>query len=241
MGKNKKLHLKVPGNHNISNAMAVLAVARQLGISDKISVKALNNFFGTWRRMEFRCEVNGAKIYDDYGHHPTEIKATLQGARELLKISPFFKGGQRGILKNKKILPTPPLQKEGGRLWCVFQPHQFQRTYKLFDQFLTAFDAADKAIILPIYSVAGREKESIKKKVNSEMLVKAIKGGLRYGLRPCAGSKILCPERSRRVLYIDSFQRAKNYLKKNLQEGDVAVIMGAGDINKLTEMMVGGK
>ncbi len=198
--KIEKLNLRLSGKHNISNAMAALAAARALGVDDKISIKALNEFSGTWRRMEYKGEVNGAKIYDDYGHHPTEIKATLQGARELLAIS------------------HKPLAK----LWCVFQPHQYQRTYKLFDHFIGSFADADKVILLPIYSVAGREKESIKKKVNSEMLT----------LRLRAQGK---PED---VLYIDSFNKAAKHLKKNLKVGDICVIMGAGDICKLTERLI---
>jgi len=243
---NVELNLKVPGKHNISNALAVLTVAKQLKIPDKISIKVLNNFSGTWRRMEFRGKVNGAKIYDDYGHHPTEIKATLEGAREMLSghCEESRLVGRRGNLiigDNNFRSPRASGARDDGKnkLWCIFQPHQYQRTYKLFNQFLTAFDAADKTIILPIYSVAGREKESIKKKVSSEKLVKAIKDGLRRAplSGACSGSKILYPERSRRVLYIDSFQKAKNYLEKNLKAGDVAIVMGAGDINKLTEML----
>ncbi len=186
------LVLKLPGTHNLSNASAVLAVSEILGISDKIADKSLNEFNGTWRRMEYKGLVNGAKIYDDYGHHPTEIKATLSGAKELIK--------------------------EKGQLWCVFQPHQYQRTYKLFKQFTEAFVDADKAIILPIYSVAGREKESIKKMVSSEKLVKKIN--------------------DEKVIYLDSFLKAEKHLKKNLKKGDVCVIMGAGDVYKLTELLL---
>ncbi len=186
------LILKLPGAHNLSNASAVLAVSKILGISDKIADKSLNEFNGTWRRMEYKGLVNGAKIYDDYGHHPTEIKATLSGAKELIK--------------------------EKGQLWCVFQPHQYQRTYKLFKQFTEAFVDADKAIILPIYSVAGREKESIKKMVSSEKLVKKIN--------------------DEKVIYLDSFLKAEKHLKKNLKKGDVCVIMGAGDVYKLTELLL---
>ena len=229
--------LKVPGDHNVSNALAVLVVARELKISDKITFKTLSDFSGTWRRMEYRGKINGAQIYDDYGHHLTEIKATLEGAREFLQISPFFKWGQRGI--SKKNPPRPSFQtgfacnsfgineKGGRRLYCVFQPHQYQRTYKLFNQFTNAFDFADKTIILPIYSVAGREKENVKRKVNSEMLVKAI-----------TRRKQLTVNRKQEVSYLDSFQKAKNYLKKNLKKGDVCVIMGAGDVYKLTEMLL---
>jgi len=190
------LDLKVPGKHNLSNANAALAVAKVLGIDEKIAVEALNGFSGAWRRMEYKGELNGAKIYDDYGHHPTEIKATLEGARSLV-------GGS-------------------GRLWCVFQPHQYHRTHDLFDQFVVAFGSADKTIILPIYSVAGREDEEIKQKVSSEKLV----------------LRLRAQDKSKEIRYILNFDEAAEYLRKNLQSGDVCVIMGAGDVYKLTELIV---
>ncbi|MBI4837073.1 MAG: UDP-N-acetylmuramate--L-alanine ligase [Candidatus Portnoybacteria bacterium] len=227
-GRLKKI-LKIPGEHNVSNALAVLMVARELKIPDKITFEALSEFRGTWRRMEYRGMVNDAKIYDDYGHHPTEIRATLQGARELLGSSLLQREVRRDLkskrFENTKIHPTPPLQKEGERLWCVFQPHQYQRTYKLFDQFVGAFGDADRLILLPIYSVAGREKVGVKKKVSSKMLAKAIvKRNQELGIR-------------KQVLFIDPSLKAENYLKENLKKGDVCVIMGAGDIYKLTEML----
>jgi UDP-N-acetylmuramate--alanine ligase len=205
------LNLKVPGQHNASNAMAALAVAKILKIPRKKAVEALNEFTGTWRRMEYRGDLNGAKIYDDYGHHPTEIKATLAGARELL---------------SKNLVPSS--QFPVPKLYCVFQPHQYQRTYKLFDQFIDAFVSADQAIILPIFSVPGREKDSIKEKVNSKMLAKAIMRSKKPGISG----------KQQAVVYLNSFLKAKNYLKKNLKKGDVAVVMGAGDVYQLTEMIL---
>ena len=208
------LNLKIPGQYNLSNANAAMKVAEVLGISKKTAIESLNNFSGAWRRMEHKGEMNGARIYDDYAHHPTEIKATLEGARELLKIHPI-----------------PPLQKEGGKLYCVFQPHQYHRTYKLFNQFVNAFGAADQVILLPIYSVAGREKESIKKKVSSEMLAEAINNKMqetRYKKQK---------NRSKNVIYLETFDKTAEYLRKNLQSGDVCVIMGAGDVYNLTELL----
>lgn len=194
------LNLKVSGRHNISNANAALAVARVLGIDEKIAIEALNNFTGAWRRMEYKGELNGAKIYDDYGHHPTEIKATLEGARELVS--------------------------GGGRLWCVFQPHQYHRTYDLFDKFVGAFGAADRVVLLPIYSVAGREDEEIKKMVSSRLLMQAI------------NNKQSTISNKEEVFYMEKFDEAAEYLRKNMQPGDVCVIMGAGDIYKLTGYLI---
>ncbi|OGZ18666.1 MAG: hypothetical protein A2Z68_01260, partial [Candidatus Nealsonbacteria bacterium RBG_13_38_11] len=151
--KKLKKILKVPGQHNVSNALAALAVARILGVSDKVSFKALSSYIGCWRRFEIKKMIIKRKpltVVSDYGHHPTEIKATLRATRE-------------------KFLKS--------RIWCVFQPHQYQRTYYLFKDFVRAFKEApiDKIIITDIFDVAGREEKNIKKKVSSEKLVKSIK------------------------------------------------------------------
>lgn len=176
--------LKIPGEHNIYNALAALNTARALGISDQISFKALSEYKGAWRRFEI-IKNKKFTIINDYAHHPTEIRVTLEAAREKFP--------------NKKI-------------WCLFQPHQYQRTFYLFDDFVKVFSKApiDKIIITDIYDVVGREKKNIKKQINSQKLVRAIK----------------------RAIYLPK-QKLKNYLKNNLKGGEVVMIMGAGDIYKL--------
>ena len=125
------LKLKVPGRHNLENAKAALAVARHIGVDDESARHSLENFSGTWRRFEYKGQTNeGALIYDDYAHHPTEIKATLKGARE------FF--------GDKKI-------------FCVFQPHLFSRTRFLLEEFSKSFSDADTVLIADIY--ASRETD----------------------------------------------------------------------------------
>ncbi len=123
------LKLKVPGLHNQMNAAAATAAAQIVGVEPLRSKQALENFTGTWRRFEYKGELNGAKVYDDYGHHPTEIRATLQGARELYP--------------DKKIT-------------IVFQAHTYTRTHELFDDFVDALAEADHVIVVPIY--AAREE-----------------------------------------------------------------------------------
>ena len=119
-----KLH--VPGRHNILNATAAIAIARQLEISpDKIAT-GLSNFRGVDRRFQHRGEARGVAVVDDYGHHPTEIRATLAAAREC-----GFK-----------------------RVHVIFQPHRFSRTLDLMDQFSGAFVDADTVIVLPIYAAS---------------------------------------------------------------------------------------
>jgi len=179
--------MQVPGAHNISNALAALTAARALGVADEVSFVALSKYTGAWRRFEVRTTKIGKKritLVSDYGHHPTEIRATLFAAREKFP--------------NKKI-------------WCIFQPHQYQRTFYLFDDFVRVFREApiDKGIITDIYSVAGRESAEIKKKVNSKEMVERI-------IKPS-------------VIYLP-VKKIKEYLKKNLNGGEVVVIMGAGDI-----------
>jgi UDP-N-acetylmuramate--alanine ligase len=123
---NLPITLKVPGLHNKKNAAAAFTVATTLGIDTKIAQKSLESFAGTWRRFEYKGETkNGARVYDDYGHHPTEIRATLQGVRELYP-------------------------KE--RLIVAFQPHLYSRTKLLLDDFAAAFSQADEVILAPIYA-----------------------------------------------------------------------------------------
>jgi len=189
--KLKKI-LKVPGQHNISNALAALEVARVLGVKDEISFEALGEFVGTWRRFEIKqLTINNKQftIVSDYGHHPTEVAATLKAAREKY-----------------------PKQK----IWLIFQPHQYQRTYYLFKDFVTLFKKIkiDQIIITDIYDVAGREEKNINQKVNSEILVKKI------------GKK--------NVRYMNTGEAGK-FVKENIKNGEVLIIMGAGDIYKLAD------
>ncbi len=188
--KKLKKILKIPGEHNVSNALAALTVARVLKIPDKTSFKALSQYKGSWRRFEEFHKVWNRKhitIISDYGHHPTEIKVTLKAARE---------------------------KYPGKKIWCIYQPHQYQRTYYLFNDFVKVFKLAptDKIIITDIYDVAGREEKIIKKRVSSEKLVKAVK--------------------RKNVIYLPK-EKILNYLKENLRGREVVIIMGAGDIYKI--------
>ncbi|XOB40861.1 MAG: UDP-N-acetylmuramate--L-alanine ligase [Candidatus Nealsonbacteria bacterium] len=179
--------LQVPGDFNISNALAALNVARALKIPDEVSFKVLSEYKGSWRRFEIsEIALNGKQItlIDDYGHHPTEIKVTLKAARERFP---------------KK------------QIWCVFQPHQYQRTYYLLDDFIDVFKQApvDKLIITDIYDVAGREEKEIREKINSEKLVNSVN--------------------KNSIVYIQK-EKIIDFLNQNLNGGEIVIIMGAGDI-----------
>ncbi len=117
--------LQVPGEHNVQNALAALAVIDLLGLSRKDAAQYLGEFTGTGRRFQLRGEINGISIFDDYAHHPTEIKATLAGARARY-----------------------PKQ----RIWAVWQPHTYSRTQTLFLDFARAFKDADEVIVTEVYA-----------------------------------------------------------------------------------------
>jgi len=119
--------LKVPGKHNVLNALGATGVALYLGLDFSVIKEALSGFEGAKRRFEIVGERDGILVVDDYAHHPTEIKATLQAARQ-----------------------------SGRRLICVFQPHRYTRTHFLWNEFVEAFDSADVLLLNDIYS-AGEE------------------------------------------------------------------------------------
>ncbi|MDQ3076871.1 MAG: UDP-N-acetylmuramate--L-alanine ligase [bacterium] len=139
------LALKIPGAHNLSNAAAVLAVADVLGIPRVQAKKSLESFSGTWRRFEYKGSTKkGVKIYDDYGHHPTEIMATLKGTRELFP--------------DKKII-------------AIFQPHLYSRTKQHLKEFARAFSDVDQVIIAPIYAAREPEDPSISAAILSDQII----------------------------------------------------------------------
>ena len=125
-----RIKLNVPGTHNVLNCLACIALCNEYGIKKEDIKSALLAFTGAHRRFEFKGKVNGASIYDDYGHHPTEIVATAKS------------------LMNKKYNES----------WVVFQPHTYSRTKNLLDDFAKALLNFDNIIILDIY--AAREKNT---------------------------------------------------------------------------------
>lgn len=119
-----RFELKVPGKHNISNALAAIGASLILGIDTAMMAKGLSSFTGTDRRFQFKGKVNGASVVDDYAHHPTEIRATLSTA----------------------------LKCPHKKLWVIFQPHTYSRTKAFFNDFIDALSAADEVILAEIYA-----------------------------------------------------------------------------------------
>ena len=124
-----KVRLGVPGRHNVYNSLAALCACDVCGIDIREAAATLDTFSGAKRRFEYVGEVNGAKVYDDYAHHPTEIRATLTAAKDM--------GYSRVI--------------------CIFQPHTYTRTKALFDQFVSALSLCDVPILFKIFPA--REKD----------------------------------------------------------------------------------
>lgn len=124
-----EIALQVPGEHNVRNALAAFAVSRELGIDPEAAAAALGQFEGTSRRFDLRGEADGVAIFDDYAHHPTEIRATLAAARS---------------------------RYQNRRIWAVWQPHTYSRTLALLSEFQNAFNDADCVIVTAVY--AAREQ-----------------------------------------------------------------------------------
>jgi UDP-N-acetylmuramate--alanine ligase len=129
-----EVELNMPGIHNVSNALATIAVGFELDIPFKKIQEALEHLQGVARRLEVKGDIAGIKVLDDYGHHPTEIKITLDAIR--------------------KSWP-------GRRLIVIFQPHRYSRTKALYDDFTRAFYQSDLLILLPIYAAGENRIEGI--------------------------------------------------------------------------------
>ena len=222
--KQIKKVLQIPGNHNISNALAAYSLARSFGVKEKIILKALSKYRGAWRRMEYkgvlriqnlesRSKKAKALVYDDYAHHPTEIQATLKAFRDANPASPLI---------------------------CVFQPHQSKRLKILFKEFTESFSDADITVIVPIYRVAGRDVKP--DKWDAEALVSAIRE--KYPKQETFYLKEAKNLRKALEVLLTTFgdkscepSRVVNRPKNRLKE-PVIVMMGAGDIVNLTPQLL---
>src|SRR5208283_787237 len=139
--------LHVPGRHNVLNATAAVAIARQLEVTPEKIAEGLAHFRGVDRRFQQRGQARGVTVVDDYGHHPTEIRATLEAARA----------------------------SSLGKIHVVFQPHRYSRTADLLEQFGGAFSDADTVIVLPIYAaseepIPGVTAERLAQSIRAEKL-----------------------------------------------------------------------
>ncbi len=183
------IRLSVPGEHNVYNALAAAAAAKELGISNEAIAAGLEAYVGTDRRFQKKGEIGGVTIIDDYAHHPQEIAATLAAAKNY---------------PHKK-------------LWCVFQPHTYTRTKAFLDEFAEALSAADEVILADIY--AARETDTLG--VSSADIAQRIE-------------KLGTP-----VQHFSTFDEIETFILLNCSTGDLLITMGAGDIVKVGERLLG--
>ncbi len=180
--------INVAGEHNAANALAAVITAIQCGLSIKAIQKTLPEFVGSKRRFEQKGILpSGALLFDDYAHHPTEIKKTLAAFR--------------------KSYPTK-------KIVCIFQPHTYSRTKKLFEEFISSFNDADEVIINSIYPSLREEPDS---SISSELLVSR--------LSQFHHNAVFLPQLTDVVKYIN---------QKGYSDKTIVVTMGAGDIYKMS-------
>jgi len=186
-GVTQKFKLSVPGVHNVLNATAAFASARDMGVEPPVIANALEAFRGVDRRFQIKSH-DGITVIDDYAHHPTEIRATLSAAK-----AANFR-----------------------RIFAVFQPHRYSRTFHLFDDFARAFNMADAVLILDIYPAG----ESPIEGVTTAALIEKIKS---FG--------------HKNAMYAPTFEMIESYIIANAREGDAVVVMGAGSVTRLSDTL----
>jgi len=184
-----RLKLHLPGRHSATNALAAVAVGVELEIPFAEIARALDAFTGIHRRFELKGEIRGVTVIDDYGHHPEEIRATLQAVRD---------GWKRPLT-------------------VVFQPHRYTRTQDLFEDFLSAFEGADRLVLTEIYP-AGEEPIP---GIHGEALYQSLK---RKG--------------HLEVEFVPDKEEIVRRLLPKLKPNDIVLTLGAGDIDKVAEKLV---
>lgn len=175
--------LRLPGEHNVRNAVAALAVAAKLGVKLQDAAAALATFTGTGRRFEVKGTARGVTVVDDYAHHPTAIRVTLDAARSRFG---------------------------DATIWAIWQPHTFSRTKALLNEFAAAFDDADHVIITDIYR--SRDTED-------------------YGISPQSVLDLMPKDID--AQHISGLDAVTAHLAQHVREGDVVIVMSAGDATKI--------
>jgi UDP-N-acetylmuramate--alanine ligase len=186
-----EIMMGIPGRHNVSNALAAMAIFNRCGVDPELAADAIGRFRGAERRLTLRGKSAGVHVVDDYAHHPTEIQVTLKAAREYY--SP-------------------------GKMFVVFQPHQHSRTRFLLNDFARSFSAADVVIVPDIYFV--RDSESERDLVAATDLVNQIhlNGG--------------------EARYEPDFDRIVSMLCHEVQENDLVITMGAGNVWQIADSLL---
>lgn len=184
------LHIPLLGKHNLSNALAAIAVARKIGLDWQTITQGMEKFTGAKRRFELKGEVDRIRFVDDYAHHPSEIAATLGAAK---------------------------LQVQSGeRVVAIFQPHRYSRAKTFLEEFAQAFTDADLVVVANIYSAGEANLVGI----TGEEIAQAI------------------GKYHPHVVYRPTLEEIGQFLEENLQPGDLALFLGAGNLNSIIPQLI---
>ena len=179
-----RAELNIPGIHNVLNALAAIAAADYAGADINKTLVSLSQFGGAGRRFEILGEYHGITIADDYAHHPAELKVTLEAAKKM----------------------------RFDRVWAVFQPFTFSRTYMLLDDFADVLKIADRVVLTEI--MGSREVNTYD--IHTEQLAEKIDGSV----------------------WFDSFDSIARYLYENVAPGDLVITLGCGDVYKIAKKLI---
>jgi UDP-N-acetylmuramate--alanine ligase len=199
-----QLQLQLLGQHNLSNALAAVAVGRLLGLDFSAIAAGMASFAGARRRFEVRGEVNQIRLIDDYAHHPSELRVTLAAAR---------------LQANA----------EGRRLVAIFQPHRYSRTLTFLPEFAAAFVDADLVVVSDIYSAGEADRGDI----NSQQLAAQIASHQAAVHQAAAHLEARDLGHSDGVHYQPTLLAVREFLKQTLRPGDLAIFLGAGNLNQV--------
>ncbi len=216
---NKKMlgtfEVPLAGEHNISNCIAAVAVANELGMKVVDIQKALKNFSGVQRRLEMKGSVSGINVIDDYGHHPAEIMATLKAVKEAMNTNEE----RRATNDERRTTNDERRTTDNGRLVVLFQPHRYSRTRDLLGEFIDAFEYADKVLLMDIYPAGEKPLPG----VNADLLYRGMN------------------DTHVNVEYINDRAQVQSCLEMELKSGDILLTLGAGDVWKEGEEFLRAK
>ncbi|MBL1173739.1 UDP-N-acetylmuramate--L-alanine ligase [Pantanalinema sp. GBBB05] len=185
-----RLNVKLLGQHNLSNALAAVAVGRLLGLEFSVIAQAIATFEGARRRFEQRGEYNGILFIDDYAHHPSELRATLAAARLQVQNTP--------VCPRKRVV-------------AIFQPHRYSRTQTFLSEFAESFGDADVVVLSDIYSAGEPNPGNLTGEQVASLVAK----------------------HHPQVYYQPSLPSISQLLNQVLMPGDIALFLGAGNLNQL--------
>ena len=186
-----ELRLPIPGRHNVLNAIAAIRASMRFGVDPQEAANILAKYKSVRRRFDRFATYKGVPMYSDWAHHPDQIKAVLQALRDIY-----------------------PEQEPKQKVAVFYEPHQYERTYQLFEGLSSCWEGADALYVLPIYKVAGRETKEALENVSAEKLAKSIE------------NKMGMPTKT-----LEGYEEMATVVDKAVEEFDVIVFLNAGPLD----------